>query len=395
MTENFKYTLSLFAASARGIKVCKTENADIESVRNIAVSQGIWTLVYTELVKHYPDAKKYEGEFFGTYSTGIARKSFTLDILKKASEKGLTFSLIKGPAVSRLYKDPDLRPSGDIDIFTEEKFADDWCDFLTANGYSIIKKEKTDHHIVTKHKNGGMLEVHTKLYSIPDRELLFGGNEPVNEPQTDIVINGNTYKTLGVNDGLLYYTAHYIKHFIKGGGGIRQMMDLLLYIDAYKNDIDFETYNKYLKELRYYKLIEAVKSVGDKYFGFDFKAKENDLTDMLLDDNEIGGLFGHTRDTKTDFAEQLYKRRSSMGSIKYKTFMATKAERTFLRKLFPTQQEYITKYKIPFARHKILLPIAFIKRILDVIVRRTTAKKPNTYEINTRMELMKNFDIID
>ena len=44
-------------------------------------------------------------------------------------------------------------------------------------------------------------------------------------------------QTDSMKDTLMYLTAHYIKHLINSGGGVRKMMDLLLYIEKNKDKI--------------------------------------------------------------------------------------------------------------------------------------------------------------
>ena len=79
------------------------------------------------------------------------------------------------------------------------------------------------------------------------------------------------------------------------------MMDLLLYMKANEDKIDFEKYNATIKELKYDKLVETIKTIGGKYFGLDFEVTEEALAEKLLDDTEYGGIFGFEADDRGQF----------------------------------------------------------------------------------------------
>ena len=79
MTNHFKNMLELFAANATGKEPNIMGELDIEEIRRLSLSQGIWTLVCPELGK-VADTSKYQMGFFKTVSQGIARKEFNLKI---------------------------------------------------------------------------------------------------------------------------------------------------------------------------------------------------------------------------------------------------------------------------------------------------------------------------
>lgn len=101
--------------------------------------------------------------------------------------------------------------------------------------------------------------------------------------------------TLGINDGLIFITLHIITHFLIQGVGIRQLMDVLLYMSHYKNTIDWLRYNKLLEYLKYNRFMDNVVGIGVKHLGFAEnelpKGEYNDsIMQNILLDMENGGV---------------------------------------------------------------------------------------------------------
>lgn len=394
MTNHFKNMLELFAANATGKTPNISGELDIEEIRRLSLSQGIWTMVFPELSK-VADASKYYMLFFKTVSSGIAQKEFNLKIIKKLEDAGIKCCILKGAAVSHLYKDPECRISGDTDILIDPKDEKKLVKVLKENGYLVEERESYDHHTKAMHPVGGLLEAHIALYSETTAKILFGGKDMYFEDWTEVEINHNIYHTLGINDNLMYLTAHYIKHLVNEGGGVRQMMDLLLYIEEYKDKIDFEKYNRILKELRYDKLVDVVKTVGAKYFGFDYEIKNEELAEKVLTDSEIGGIFGFETDNRKKFYDEYCKKREALP--KYKTLFSKKSEKGILIKLFPSSTRLVMYHGYGYAKNKILVPVAWIHRYFDILSgrRKKTIDKTNTDEFQSRMQMMRELGMIE
>ena len=397
MTNNFKNMLYLFAASSRGIKAQVEGKLDIEEIRRLAKEQGIWTVVYPELAK-FSDASKYQMEFFALVSKGIAQKEFTLGIIKKIEEKGIPCCLLKGASVAHLYHDPECRISSDTDILINPDDEEKLKNVLLELGYGVEKRMENDHHLKAYHKNGGLLEAHIMLYSKTSQKFLFNGLDMYSGLWATMNINGYDYHILGINDGLIYLTAHYIKHLVNEGGGVRQMMDLLLYMEKYRDEIDFESYEKILKELSYDKLLDVIKTIGAKYFGFNYEIKDEDLADKILTDSEMGGIFGFETDTRKNFYDSYCEKRTTMSKYQHKIYMSMNYEFSFFDKVFPQQKVLVNVYGIKYARNKWLLPVAWVHRNFKLVARKlfrkNERKKQDTAEFKERMQLMRDLNMI-
>lgn len=399
MTQQFELMLHLFGAGEHGTKTdlkAETLKLHIEEIRAHALAQGIWTMVFSEL-NQLCDASAFKTEVTNGVMKAMVEKEFTLGILKKLEEKGIRCCILKGAVVAECYKNPELRISSDTDVLIDPKDEETVCEFLKENGYAVEERLPNHHHLGARHPFGGLLEVHVMLYSDITRKVLFNNLNMYGEPWEKVTINGGTYHTLGVNDNLMYLTAHYIKHLVNSGGGVRQMMDLLLFIEKNKEHIDFEKYEKTLKELKYDKLIDVVKSVGAKYFGFSYEIKEEALMEKVLTDTEEGGIFGHQTDKRKMFYDAYCEERSEMSKYGTKIYMAVKKETGSLSWWLPKQETLIKAYGFRYAKCKLLVPAAWVHRYLRVFWRKWTARnKPKrTPEQESRLNLMRELGMIE
>ncbi len=396
MTHDFENMLYLFGANAIGNTVQYNGEFDVKPIREYSLEQGIWPMVYPELEK-VTDVSKYQLECLSMISKGIAQKEYTLGVIRKLEEAGIKCCLLKGAAISHLYAQPECRISGDTDILIDPKDEKRLVTFLKDNDYVVELREKNDHHLKAYHKRGGLLEAHVMLYSHPTTKILFNGLKMYNEPWTKLEIDGYKYNVLGLNDGLMYLTAHYIKHLVNSGGGVRQMMDLLLYIEKYKDSLDLNAYDKLLKNLKYDKLIDTVKTIGAKYFDFEYEIKNEELAERILLDTEIGGIFGFSTNSRKNFYANYCKKRTSMSKYGFKLFMMTKDDRGLKSRLFPGKKILVEVLGYKYAKHTILMPIAWINRLFDVVFKRrkTTVSKQMNEEFAERMKLMQDLGMIE
>lgn len=395
MTPQFETMLRLFADGATGNVNTYPDDINIDAVVSLAHGQGVWTVLYPAL-SNACDASKYHIHFLKAVSDSVRRNEFTLNILGKIADAGIDVCLLKGVVAADSYANPDVRISSDTDILINPKDEKKIARLLEENGYTVEKREKNDHHLTANHPIGGLLEAHVSLYSKTSEKILFDDRKMYTEPWKNIELGGKSFKTLGINDHLNYLTAHYIKHFVTGGASIRQMMDLLLYIKKYEKEIDFEKYNNLLTELRYKKLIDAVKAIGTLYFGLDFKITERELAEKLLEDCESVGLFGANSKGGASVYRDYCHRRKSVSAARLRFIFWFEDEQSIFGRLFP-RKELLIKRGYGYAKHGLLVPIAWIHNLFDAALRRTkpdSGIKGNIELKNNRKELMKNLGMI-
>lgn len=403
ITKEFETMLYMFGCGARGYAYNNPLECNIDKMFNIASKQSIWQTVYLAL----PDGEikeKLKTLFLMSYQKNMQKIRFTLETLKKLEEAGISCCIMKGIVVSRLYKEPLCRVSGDSDILINSRKEKKAMEILRKIGYDVEERGKNSHHFEARHPIGGLLEIHVKMYSDPTKDILFENKIKYNETYETVEVLGYKVKTFGITDNAIYLTAHYIKHFISRGVGVRQLMDLLLYIEAYKEKIDWEKYNKLFEELNYTKLINSLFAIGNKYFSFSFDVECSELIDLILEDTEKGGTFGYNNEDSKEFYEVFTSQKTSMNDKEYTKYMYDKRNSSFLRKLFPIKP--IMEKHGYHSENNFELCINYIKRLFNIskalMSGKRNVKKIITYEIKKdindkhkeRLNMMKKLEII-
>ena len=395
MTKNFEDMLYLFGAGSCGKEV-NAQDMDIEGVRTCAITQGVWPMVYKTLEKSV-DVKRFKLEYISLIAKSIAKKEFTLSVLEKLENEGVKYCLLKGASVAYLYAIPECRISGDTDIYVNPREEKKVKKILEENGYFVEKRPSNEHHMKAFHPVGGLLEVHISMYSKTTRDIVFDGKIKYSDNYEKIYIGGKAYYTMRPFDNLVYLTAHYIKHLVNGGCGVRQMMDILLFMDKNKNRIDFEKFDALMEKLNYKKLMDVVKSIGAKYFGFDYPTCSPELMEKLLTDMEKGGTFGYMEKEREKFYTVYCAERNKSSKFSHKIYMALFSEQNIFEKIFLGKIK-MQKAGYKYAKNNFVLPFAWIHRWVKLIFRKRKtegALRQSADIAYNRIEMMKDLGMIE
>ncbi len=391
MTQDFLNMLYLFGASALGREVETQYCKNLSKIRDHALSQEVWDVVYSGVrpkiesgeVKIPPEIyAALEKTFLSNVALNIQKIEFNLSSLRKLSENGIKCAVLKGITIARLYAMPETRISSDMDILIDSKDEGKAVKILSDLGYECEERSKYDHHMKAIHKTGGLLEVHVALHSAPTNDIILDDEIRYNE---EFYRLEDGIYTLGIQDNLIYLSAHLIKHLVNDAAGVRQMMDLLLYMKEYKEEIDWKKYNALMEKLGYNTLIRVIKGIGVKFFGMEFEdaITEGHGMDELLEDCEIGGVFGHNEKERGRFYSIFTHRRSGKGTFTYLFYRLFRSERSIFTMLFPSAEAI--KERFPYVRkHPILLPAGWAHRFIQIFMK--TAGKENLKDEKTRLE---------
>lgn len=399
MTREFENMLYLFGAAATGKNIDIKNCENLSKIRELALSQGVWDVIYGAVREKLASGEvsvppevyvKLEKTFMSNVALNIRKVEFNMNTLRKLEENGVKCCVLKGTTVARLYSMPETRISSDMDIVIDEENEEKTAEILKSLGYACETRAKHDHHMKAYHKIGGLLEVHVALHSVPTNDILLDDEIRYKE---DFILLDDGIHTLGVNDGLIYLSAHLIKHLINDATGVRQMMDLLLYMKAYEKEIEWEKYYSLMKKLGYDTLIAVVKGIGVKYFGMELDGAITEGSGMeeLLEDCEIGGAFGKDEKEREQFYHLYVQKKAGNTNLGHSLYRLTRSERSVIRMLFPKFKEMKKRFRY-VNKFPILLPVGWIHRIIELILKQLGIIKQKE-EISTvcqrRMEMVE------
>ena len=146
-------------------------------------------------------------------------------LYSKCGKKDIPCCVLKGQALAYLYKNPECRMSGDVDLLVAEKDETAALDILRKNGFSVSVRAQSANHDTCYHDELGCVELHVSLYYDIMQDVWFDNVEMLKEP----FMEKNGILMLGITDGYLFTLLHAIKHFLSNGLCVKQIMDVLLY----------------------------------------------------------------------------------------------------------------------------------------------------------------------
>lgn len=141
---------------------------------------------------------------------------------------------LKGAVIRKLYPDPWMRTSGDIDILVKKEDAVRAAELLEKNfNYKKVPNEKrTEHDFGFYSESGIPVELHYDLmekdanYIFLKHKFTFSCSAEL-AWESAVKANGYNYRYLMDDDIFyIYNVSHAAKHFINGGCGIRYFLDL-------------------------------------------------------------------------------------------------------------------------------------------------------------------------
>ena len=403
MNQNFLDTIYLFSCGANGIAPETIHEYDFKEIYTLSKQQGIWETVFlgiTSLYEKNPDLlprelyEQWHNHFIVRCGVQYRRYALMHEMLKKLSEKGVETCILKGESVSRFYHTPIARVSSDLDILINPKKLDLCLSILRENGFHTGEIEYESHQVRCVHPVVGLVEIHIMMYGKKTEDVCFNNEVQYNESYINVESeDGTVYQALGITDNFLYLLLHFMKHFLSEGVGIRQLLDVLLYIKNNFNLIDWERSNKAISNLGFKKMFDCMIAIGIKYFMFPedlIKVQNADeiLVGKIFDDMMHGGVFGHEDAGRHGFYDLYLTERCK--KIKNKSYEVYKNKRKLTR-LFPNRE--FMSVNFPYVtKSKFLLPVAWVHRMIKGILPKKA--EPVPAEHRERLQLIRELEMI-
>ena len=378
----------------------------------MAEKHNVLPLIY-DAVYSCPAARKAEGDFF----TPIKRRCFQMVMLQtqktneflrlytKLREAGIKPCVVKGIICRNIYPNPDYRLSSDEDILIPAEQFPLCHETLLAYGIVLCEPEMDIHEAyeVPYGKPGSpiYIELHKSLFP-PESEAYGDLNrffEGVTERLAEVRVQGSQLCTMEPTDHLFYLICHAFKHFLHSGFGLRQVCDIVLYANAYGDQIDWERIVENCREIRAELFTTALFKIGEKYLCFDAdKAcypavwKELDVDEApMLDDLLDSGIYGGSNMSRKHSSSITLNAVSAQKQGK-------KSGNHVLKTVFPPAKALEGRF--PYLKeHPYLLPVAWTSRLFHYqkeLQRTSDNDAAESIRIgNQRIELMKEYGIID
>lgn len=278
------------------------ENVDIEDWRcvfeemkaqSVAALPGMW-------LKKHPIEGADAWQAFCLYRQGHWLKVMNGQdqLLKLLEEHGIPCVVIKGMAAAVEYPYPSLRTMGDVDILVKRADFEKAAAVTEANGYQVQYEKNPKGHHYCYRKDGIDFELHKRPGVIRETEedLLSLIEQGIDEREFR-ECNGYRFPVLPAELNGLVLMAHINQH-LRGGLGLRQIIDWMMYLDELPEDIREEELMPLLRDTGMEKLALTVTAMCRKYLGSgtivdnteDYPCDE--LMDYIMTKGNFGGKAG-------------------------------------------------------------------------------------------------------
>lgn len=257
---------------------------------------------------------------------------------------------LKGSRMKAYYKSPELRQMSDLDICVEEIELQRVQKVMEQLGYTL--KESIANHDVYGKKPFMEVEIHRCLFK---QEVDKKQHDYFGSFEKAIIDEGKQYcYHQSLEDYYVYMIAHMAGHFYERGCGIRNLIDIHVFLQNFKEALDL----KYIQS--------ELEVCGLK----DFEAHMRTLTEMWLHEKKIEdpfyqNLFGYMTNCGiygkeeygiwNEYARQ--KKREGQKNAKYMKLWYIFPPVHYMQKDFPVLKKY-----------PILLPFLWVFRIVRGLV---------------------------
>ncbi len=357
---------------------------DVGRVFSLAEIHNVLPMIFVVTEEASEDVLMYKTKAKNSVFYQMMKNTHFSNLYNKFIEKSIEVIVLKGIICSSAYPTPDYRLSSDFDIVVKEKDRSLLHDFLLSEGFSC--------------KGDNYLDESTGLY-IEVSASLGEGEGWIKETAErtfasffDRAVSVDGFRTLSHTDHFVYLIYHAFKHFVGSGFGIRQVVDILLYVKKYGSDIDYDRSKIMLSEMNAFSFACNVFLLIEKYFdyafdGFDYKSNQSVLCpDDFLADLLSAGVFGKSSEDRLHSASLVLSAVNDNGN------------KSVLKTVFPSYK--IMKSKFAFLKYlPFLLPVMWIYRLV-VYLFKLIGKKKNVSPVRTieiaesRIELLKTMEII-
>lgn len=279
-----------------------------------------------------------------------AKQQYYLDEIRESFEKNkIRFLCMKGIVLKRLYPTTDMRTATDMDIYVDDENSEKAQELMTAIGF---KTDRFNHELQDDaYTTDDMVhvELHRKLISNKCRW---------DEKCQDIVkritpkSEGAYEYVMTIEDFYLHMIGHMAKHMKYSGFGIRMVIDVWLYLEKFKSEMDLDILDERLKYCGLYDFNQAIMKLSDYWFN---SGNAYPATLQLADYVMSSGIFGtYEQYISTDAAINAgISKSKNVGKLKKLLYI-----------VFLPYGNMCTLYP-NLRKRPVLLPIYWIRRAFD------------------------------
>ncbi len=373
---NQKILVSILSAGIRNVQPALScgNNVDWQAVTFEAARHKVTALVYYSMIQcngiQVPDNIKEEFRKYSLYEIAEQDKNYLAfgEILRKLTFSNISVIVLKGLFLRDLYHDPCLRSMCDYDVLIRSDDFEKVAVIMENAGYEKVYDK--DKHVAYVHSRLMRVEFHKTLISTDRYENLAEFEEKVWKDVIPTKVSGVKVLSLSPTDHAVYLVLHMATHTKGGGFGLRQLCDWVLFIETYEQEIDWNTFDRYIKSMGMEIFTQALFETCRQFFNLEVPQgwrtedkSQQEVVNSLIQDIFDSGVFGKDGRDRITANRMIYY----TGGAEAKT--PKQKMRALFILLFPKAEKLDVRFE--YARkHRFLLPVAWLHRFVHTIVRK-------------------------
>ena len=244
------YLAQLIKAQLNGEKpVSVPEEIQVEDLIHLSCKNHMEYLVMGALLKTDGISEEIQGILRSHVMRSIVRTTTQImdlkEIIRRFEEKKIVNQPMKGAQMKFIYPSPEMREMSDIDILIRHDCMDRAAEELKDMGY--VLEQAIKHHDIYVKEPFMVVEAHRAMY---DKTVDNNQYEYFSNFSKAILKKGYKY-TYDFNDEdfYIYMIAHMAKHFYVKGCGVRNLVDIYVYLNAKEDVLNHKYVEEELKKL--------------------------------------------------------------------------------------------------------------------------------------------------
>lgn len=257
--------------------------------KNSVIGMVAYTLAKHNLVENPEHREKFNHEYERTLMAMISREASAALLCRKLHNNNIEHILFKGMMVSETYPVPALRTYGDVDIIVREQDIPALCEYMMSEGYKHSVADAGVVNVFEKDKEHYEFHKNLNVSNLKDTSYFEGlWNHTIAHDKNSLRFDHNFH--------LCYLITHLEKHVYGSGAGIRMYMDIVLYINKYRDKLDLEEVRNVLTSVNLGDFLNTVLFVCNKWFALEVpewvKPMDDELYEKMCEFTFSGGVFG-------------------------------------------------------------------------------------------------------
>lgn len=268
---------------------------------------------------------------------------------------GCWYMPLKGSLLQFDYPKFGMRQMGDNDILCDPEKTEEIYRFMVDSGYSCELHNQGNHDEFIRQPVYNF-EIHRALFKPETAPELAAYYADIH--QRSIKDAGNSFGYhLSPEDFYIYLTAHAYRHFVVSGIGIRNLMDVYVFLTKYEDALNWDYIRQELEKVDAVDFEDWCRRISKLLFGDPNTEPEIAEADLkVLDAFFASGTFGTEAQLLRKAMEANTGKTGGRGGY-------------FLRRMFPSQELLSVMYPVVKGR-KWLVPFVWVYRLIKSLLRR-------------------------